>query len=90
MITEDPSTVIPEGSQVISSSSGSVPVPMLGHITSSYMSPTLGHSIALGFVEGGHSKLGEKVYVSINDSKVISAFISNPVFYDPQGKRQDV
>ena len=90
LITEDPSTVIPEGSQVISSSSGSVPVPMLGHITSSYMSPTLGHSIALGFVEGGHSKLGEKVYVSINDSKVISAFISNPVFYDPQGKRQDV
>ena len=90
LITEDPSIVIPEGSQVIDMSSGPAPIPMLGHVTSSYMSPTLGHSIALGFVKGGHSKLGERVYISINGSKVISAFISNPVFYDPQGKRQDV
>jgi sarcosine oxidase subunit alpha len=89
LITEDPSMVIPEGSQVIDRPAGSIPIPMLGHITSSYMSPTLGYSIALGFVKGGHSKLGERVYISINDSTVIPAFISNRVFYDPEGKRQD-
>ena len=90
LLTEDPSKVLPEGGQIVDGPLTHVPVPMLGHVTSSYLSPTLGHSIALGFVKGGHSRLGDRVCVPLADGSSIPAFIAKPVFYDPEGERQDV
>ena len=43
---------------------GSPPVPMIGHVTSSYMSPAVGRSIALALVKGGRARLGEAVYAN--------------------------
>lgn len=35
---------------------------MVGHVTSSYMSASLGHSFALAVVKGGLKRMGERVF----------------------------
>ena len=37
------------------------PIEMLGHVTSSYFSPNLKKSIALGVVKGGKNMMGQKL-----------------------------
>lgn len=61
-----------------------------GHISSVTYSPALGHNIALGFLEGGVSRIGETI-VAINalrDEQVVVEVVS-PHFYDPKGERQN-
>ena len=41
--------------------SARVPVPMLGHVTSSYRSAALGRTFALALVKGGRDRIGERV-----------------------------
>ena len=89
LLTEDPQEVLPEGGQVVEDPSGSIPRTMLGHITSSYYSVSLGHSIALALVRGGHSRMGETVQIQNFDARTIAAKITTPVFYDPEGERQN-
>jgi len=69
---------------------GAPPVPMEGHVTSSYASATLGRSIALALVKSGRSRVGQAVFVTLGDSSLAPARITEPVFYDPQGARQHV
>jgi len=90
LLTHVPEEVLPEGAQVVADSRISVPMPMLGHVTSSYFSARLGRSIALAVVKGGQSRIGETVYVPRLDGRVVKATIANPVFYDPEGNRQNV
>ncbi len=63
---------------------------MVGHITSSYYSANLGHSIAMGVIKGGLSRMGETVYYPQADGSVIEAVICSPIFLDPKGERQNV
>ena len=49
LVTENPKEVLEEGAQIVLDASKS-PVEMLGHVTSSYYSPNLEKSIALGVV----------------------------------------
>ncbi len=88
--TIDPQVVIPEGSQAVANPNEPIPMTMLGHITSSYYSACLNHSIALGFIRGGHKRLGERVYYPQADGSVIEAEICNPLFFDEKGERQNV
>lgn len=88
--TKDPHRVIPEGSQAILDPNAAKPISMEGHITSSYWSASLGHSIAMGFIKGGLDKMGETVYYPQADGSVIEAEICSPVFFDPKGERQHV
>ena len=90
LLTEEPREVLPEGGQIVDDPSAPPPRPMLGHVTSSYYSAALGHSIALALVKGGHSRMGETVRVQNFDGRTIAAKISSPVFYDPEGERQNV
>ena len=83
-------SVIPEGAQLVDDPDKPVPVPMCGHVTSSYASPTLGHPIALGLVAGGHSRKDETIYALPTDGRRIPVKITSPVFYDPKGERQNV
>ncbi len=83
-------TVIPEGSQIVLDLKQSIPMEMVGHVTSSYFSANLGHSIAMAVVKGGHNKMGNTVYMPQADGNIIEAQICNPVFYDPEGSRQNV
>ena len=82
--------VIPEGAQIVFDASQQIPMSMQGHITSSYYSANLGHSIALAVVKGGHKRMGETVYCPLANGRVIEAEIVSPVFYDPTGEQQHV
>jgi sarcosine oxidase subunit alpha len=82
--------VLPEGTQIVFDPNHPKPVPMAGHVTSSYMSGTLGHGIALALVKGGLSKMGQRVYAPTRDGKLMEAEIVSSVFYDPKGERQNV
>ena len=92
LLTDDPALVLPEGSQVLAGDPGApvppVPVPMDGHVTSSYASPTLGRSLALALVRGGLARMGQRVRVALRDGRTATAVIASPVFYDPNGERQ--
>jgi sarcosine oxidase subunit alpha len=90
LLTEVPSEVLPEGAQIGASPSVEIPMPMEGHVTSSYLSARLGRSIALALLKGGRSRLGEIVYVPRLDGRVVKATVTSPVFYDREGKLQDV
>jgi sarcosine oxidase, subunit alpha len=88
LLTQQEQTVLPEGSQVLAGDLGPTPVPMQGHVTSSYMSPTLGRSIAMALIKGGLQRMGEKVRVSTGPSTWAEATITSPVFFDPKAERQ--
>ena len=90
LLTEDGQAILPDGGQIVDDPSACPPVPMLGHVTSSYYSPILGRSIALGVVEAGRAREGELVYVPQAGGRAIPARIVGPCFYDPEGQRQHV
>jgi sarcosine oxidase subunit alpha len=90
LLTDDPKAVLPEGGQIVNDPQAATPVPMEGHVTSSYFSATLGHSIALALVKGGQSRHGDKVHVPLADGRVLGATITKPLFYDAEGARQNV
>jgi len=90
LLTEDGQAILPDGGQIVDNPSAHAPVPMLGHVTSSYYSPILGRSIALGVVEAGRAREGELVYVPQVGGRAIPARIVGPCFYDPEGQRQNV
>lgn len=89
LLTEDPRFVLSEGAQILNDATREIPAPMVGHVTSSYMSPTLDRSIAMALVKGGASRMGERVYVSMRDGQTVTATIANPVFLDPKAERQN-
>lgn len=86
LLTENPSEMLPEGAQLVFDKDAAIPMPMVGHVTSSYYSATLGRSIALALVKGGQGKQGEKVYAPLK-SGTLTAEIVDPVFYDKEGER---
>ena len=91
LLTDDAQHVLPEGTQLVARAQAvAAPVPMIGHVTSSYLSPTLGRSIAMAVVKGGTRRLGQKVFATLIDGRQVPAAVCSPVFYDPQGARQDV
>ena len=57
--TKDPQEVLPEGCQLVNKAGDTQ---MIGHITSSYMSPVLKRSIALALVKGGLQRNGDTIY----------------------------
>ena len=86
----DPNKVLPEGAQLVFDPKQPIPMTMVGHVTSSYMSAAMGHSFAMALVRGGLKRIGERVYAPLVDGSVIEAEIVSPVFYDPKGDRQNV
>jgi sarcosine oxidase subunit alpha len=90
LLSADGQTVLPEGTQLVEDAGAPAPVPMCGHVTSSYFSAVLGHPIALALVTAGHSRMGETIYASLADGSAIDVQIVSPVFYDPKGERQNV
>jgi sarcosine oxidase subunit alpha len=86
LLTESPNEVLPEGAQIVDEVSSSPPMKMIGHVTSSYFSANLGHSIALALIKGGHQRHGERVNLPLLD-RTVSATITAPRFFDPDGER---
>jgi len=96
LLTDDPGTVLAEGAQIIESTAIKHPMPMLGHVTSSYFSPELGRSIALAVVRDGikrrseeGSKSGQNILYAWAGGKAHRVRLVSPVFVDPEGARQN-
>ncbi|MEX2274439.1 MAG: glycine cleavage T C-terminal barrel domain-containing protein [Actinomycetota bacterium] len=84
----DPEQVLPEGAQLVLEEIGTIPMPMIGHVTSSYRSPVLGCGFALALLERGRELSGSTVYAPLPGG-TIAATVTDPVFYDPEGARRD-
>jgi sarcosine oxidase subunit alpha len=84
--TADPATVLEEGAQLVATAGQKPPMQLCGHVTSGYASAALGHSIALAMVEGGRTRVGQTLYVSMPGGD-IAVQVTSPVFYDPDGAR---
>jgi sarcosine oxidase subunit alpha len=80
----DGSLVPPEASQIVENKNE-----IVGRITSSRMSPTLGRSICLGFVAQHLTTPGTKVMVRLPGGERIPASVTpHHAHYDPEGTRQ--
>ena len=89
LLTSDPTTILEEGAQLVDAAdkdSTAYPVPMIGHVSSSYWSPNVGRSIALAMVKGGRIRMGTTIYASTADGP-IACDVVEPVFFDKEGKR---
>ncbi|HEY5103246.1 MAG TPA: glycine cleavage T C-terminal barrel domain-containing protein, partial [Steroidobacteraceae bacterium] len=84
--TVDPKVVLEEGAQVIATAGQRPPMQLIGHVSSSYHSATLGRSIALALIAGGRARLGQTLYVPMPGID-IPVTVTSPVFYDPKGER---
>jgi sarcosine oxidase subunit alpha len=86
----DGTTAVPEGSQLVErgASRSAPPVPMIGFVTSSYWSATLGRHFCLALVDGGRKRHGEIVDAALVGGAV-PVTICAPVFHDPDNRRCD-
>jgi len=86
----DRETRLPEGTQLVTAGTplDVVPVPMAGHVTSSYHSATLGRPFGLALVKDGRHRLGEVLVAPVAD-RLVEVELTSPVFYDPRGARRD-
>ncbi|WP_329082524.1 2Fe-2S iron-sulfur cluster-binding protein [Streptosporangium sp. NBC_01469] len=85
----DPDVLLPEGSHLVAVDRlPEPPVPMLGHVTSSYRSAALGRTFALALVSGGRERVGERLYVPVG-RELLPVTVTHHVLYDPEGARRD-
>ena len=85
-------TRLPEGSQLVAVGSPATaadgPVPMLGHVTSSYHSEALGRTFGLALISGGRDRFGEVLLAPVGD-RIVEVEVTSPVLYDPEGTKRD-
>jgi sarcosine oxidase subunit alpha len=92
LLPEDPTIVLKEGAQLIDRANATPPVPMLGHVTSSYYSAVLGRTFALGLVKDGINRRQDTnrdtVYAWF-DGKAVKVKLVSYVFVDAEGARHN-
>ncbi|WP_374449705.1 sarcosine oxidase subunit alpha family protein [Stella sp.] len=93
LLPDDPATLIDEGAQLVDEPVLRTPMPMIGHVTSSYRSAALGRTFALALVRNGRARIGDRVFAPLvrpaSGEMMVAARIVDPVFYDPAGERRD-
>ena len=82
--------MLPEGTQLVDDATAAKPVPMCGHVSSSYYSACLRHPIAMALVEAGRLRKDQVITAVLTDGTPVPVRITSPVFYDPKGERQRV
>ncbi|GED00166.1 sarcosine oxidase subunit alpha [Kocuria varians] len=84
--------LLPEGAQLITAGTPVTPelgpVPMEGHVTSSYRSAALGRTFGLALVKNGRARVGETLQAPL-DGRLVDVLLAEPVLYDPEGNRRD-
>jgi sarcosine oxidase subunit alpha len=90
LLAKDADCMLCEGSQIVEEGARATAESGIGHVTSSYMSPTLQRSLALAFLRKGRSRVGSDVHVVLPGGTHAVARVCSPVFYDPKGARQHV
>ena len=89
LLTEDESLILPDGAQAVAGSDKDNSRRSIGHVTSSYWSPTLGRSIALALIEGARARQGELVTIALEGGDAQAKMVDG-AFFDPKGERQNV
>ncbi len=86
-----PTDVLPDGAYATDGTTGPTGIKtMVGRVTSSYFSPTMNRSIAMGLVLHGPDRMGDVIDFPTLGAGIIKAKIVDPVFYDPEGEQQNV
>ncbi|MEV6156674.1 2Fe-2S iron-sulfur cluster-binding protein [Nonomuraea sp. NPDC052129] len=81
LLADDPAAFVAEGAQVVGPTG-----PMLGHVTSSYLSAALGRSFSLAMVHG--VAVGDRLS-AVSGEAAVPVTVVEPVFYDPDNTRRD-
>ncbi|GAA1158135.1 2Fe-2S iron-sulfur cluster-binding protein [Ornithinicoccus hortensis] len=93
----DRSLRLPEGAQLVETDAlgdydgqglPATPIPMLGHVTSSYHSQALERGFGLALVKDGRNRVGDTVLASFG-GQFAEVVIEEPVIYDKEGARRD-
>lgn len=87
LLPADKNTVLPEGGQIVGDPDQETPMTMLGHVTSSYWSPTMNGGFALALLKNGRRRTGDTVHILTLDDDAEEARVVEPVFYDTDGGR---
>ncbi len=87
LLTENPTDVLPDGAYAVRMVKDKPPMEMIGQVTSTYMSPTLGRSIAMALIENGRALMGQTLSFPLEGGKVMKAKVTDTVFYDKDGGR---
>jgi sarcosine oxidase subunit alpha len=99
LLPDNTETVLPEGTQLVESSyitagkwfsfgkTAGRGKPMIGHVTSSYWSPTLRRAFALALIKDGRRLIGGNILAEL-DYGAVSARVVAPQFFDKEGVRQ--
>ena len=88
LLPDGPEELLPVGAQLVDDPDHPIPVPMVGHVTSSYRSAVLGRTFALALVRGGRDRIGQVVHAPGAD-RATRALIADPVLFDPGNARRD-
>ena len=88
LLPVDGAHLLPEGAQLVLAPDGGIPATMVGHVTSSYRSATLGRTFALAMLQSGRDRIGGTVYAPLN-GHTIAATVTEPIFYDKDNARRD-
>jgi sarcosine oxidase, subunit alpha len=86
LLTETATEVLDEGAQIVDNTTQPVPMKMLGHVTSSYMSPNCGRGIALALIADGRRRIGDRLHVT-SPNGFTAVKVTEPVFFDAEGVR---
>ena len=93
LLTHDGDLVLEEGAQIVTDPNQAIPMDMLGHVTSSYLSANVVHdgrprSIALALVRDGRGRIGEEVHVTTLGGFTRARVVA-PRFLDTAGGNGD-
>ncbi|WP_328847650.1 sarcosine oxidase subunit alpha family protein [Streptomyces sp. NBC_00258] len=92
LLPADRTTRLPEGTQLVAPdvpvTPETRPVPMLGHVTSSYHSPALGRPFALALVADGRARIGETLLAPVGEN-LVPVEVTDFVLYDPEGTKRN-
>jgi sarcosine oxidase subunit alpha len=88
LVPLDGTTPIPRGAQLVVDAAAPLPNPILGHVTATCFSPTLGRPIALALLRNGRALHGTSLQAaSPLAGQNVAVTITSPVFFDPDGVR---
>lgn len=97
LFPKDTTLRLPDGSQILELAdapqeelhgTAATPIPMIGHVTSSYYSEALGRSFALALVKDGRERHGTELVASF-DGKCVPVEVTDAVVFDKEGARRD-
>jgi sarcosine oxidase subunit alpha len=86
LLPKNPKQALEEGAQLVANPKQTVPMTMIGHVTSAYWSEALGRHFALALVQDGRARTGETLYVPM-PGRTIEVEVTGTVFYDEAGEK---